>query len=73
MYASFVAHSEIVEDEIFSNSLSRIIPKIPRLLEKVGLPSAGDSEASRYSQIDFDDDTDFFHCFISNGYGILYI
>ncbi|VDD96590.1 unnamed protein product [Enterobius vermicularis] len=64
VYASFVAHSEIVEDEIFSNSLSRIIPKIPRLLEKVGLPSAGDSEASRYSQIDFDDDTDFFHCFI---------
>uniref|UniRef100_A0A158R678 Xpo1 domain-containing protein n=1 Tax=Syphacia muris TaxID=451379 RepID=A0A158R678_9BILA len=64
VYASFIVHSEIVEDDTFSQSLSRIIPKVPKLLEKIGLPSLGDSEASLYSQIDFDDDADFFQCFI---------
>uniref|UniRef100_F1KRF0 Exportin-5 n=1 Tax=Ascaris suum TaxID=6253 RepID=F1KRF0_ASCSU len=61
---SFISHIEIREDPLFNELISRVIIALPRLIEKIGLPSESGSPHSYYSQIDYDDDTQFMHDFI---------
>ncbi|KHN85840.1 Exportin-5 [Toxocara canis] len=61
---SFISHTEIREDPLFNELISRAIIALPKLIEKVGVPSDGSSQHGCYSQIDYDDDAQFMHDFI---------
>ncbi|VDK17606.1 unnamed protein product, partial [Anisakis simplex] len=61
---SFMSDAKICHNQMFSELTSRIIIEIPKLIQKIGLPSSNDSSSCAYSQIDYDDDMQFMHDFI---------
>lgn len=63
VFASLINHEKIGDDEIFNECVCRVIISTPSLLEKVGYPSQNDHETCRFSQHDYDDDSDFSHDF----------
>uniref|UniRef100_A0A915Q658 Importin N-terminal domain-containing protein n=1 Tax=Setaria digitata TaxID=48799 RepID=A0A915Q658_9BILA len=63
VFSSLISHEKIGDDEIFNECIRRVIVSIPNLLEKVGYPSQNNCETCRFSQHDYDDDSDFSHDF----------